>query len=60
MIDTEALVRFIARESERESIFLTPVPQQEINSYHLLDWISGASGITKEQIGTWCLDETNK
>jgi len=56
-IDVEQLVKHIVKISESESIFLTPSPQQELNSYELLDYISETSGISKEQIGIWCQKE---
>jgi len=60
-VTMEALVKLIARytavHSESESIFLTPYPRHQLDSHSLLDFISQASGISKEQIGEWCENE---
>ncbi len=54
LIDVKELVKYIVDVSERDSIFATPMPQWELNTRSLLDYISGVTGIPKEQIGAWC------
>ena len=49
----ERIAKYIAENSESESIFLTPNPYWSINSHDLMDFISETSGVSKEQIGEW-------
>jgi len=49
----KSIAKWVASNSERESIFLTPEPSTTVNAHDLLDHISAVSGVSKDKIGEW-------
>jgi CBS domain containing-hemolysin-like protein len=56
----EAIAVWIVRNAERESIFLGPNPQWNVNGHSLLDFLAEKTGIPKETIGHWVGEEADK
>jgi len=57
---TKSIVKWIVRNAERESIFLTPEPEWAVNSHDLTEHIELVTGISHEQVGEWITDENDK
>ncbi len=49
----KSIAKYVAKNSERESIFLTPAPEWYLGAHSLLDYIGSITGISKEQISKW-------
>lgn len=49
----EALVKWIAAETWRESVFLTPDPRWLLDTWEVLDEISEIAEIPKETLSEW-------
>ena len=53
ILEIEQLVKWIRCHSAGESVFLSPMNRQQVDSYELLDYISEETGIDKQVIGRW-------
>ena len=53
----ERIARYVSRECQHESRFLYSEPCHAVDAAGLLDAVSEASGVSKEQIGRWVDDE---
>jgi hypothetical protein len=55
----EKLAKWVAKNAERESIFLTPRPHYLVDAHALLDFVRDESGVEESQITAW-VDEARR
>lgn len=53
IVDIKMIVKWVAENAERGSVFLYPHPRWNVDATGLLDRISEVTGIDKQTIGEW-------
>lgn len=53
----KAIAKWVKKNSERESGWLSPEPQWIVNPHELLDYVSTITGISKDKIGEWVSED---